>query len=420
LARPFYRDHLVHVIDVFLLGHLLLNAHVTWLRGENRRFVEHLVGLNVEHDPPREALDWMRQWAVAALLHDIGEQLDRGAGNDKADRDFSNFFASLGDDEGTARGEESKSAVVQRLLEAARAGDGDPWWLPSTVAGSFDHGILSTFRIAALLRKAEQTRGSGAEGQRHLYLLSRYSHSLHAMAHHNLGDRVALARHPLACLLRLCDELQEWGRPRVDIEQVVKQLYLTLEGSSGGGLDSRENLDRIMANLSLQRRASGAGIEVTLQGEAPTFSFLLVYRDAVKAHYDVTTTFLAKAFNLQHLDLEHEDSHHLAWRIEMEFPQPMEYGGLTEYDIYCLFALESRVLPELSTYADLENAMPGLSRLGGDPAVPALSDRFAIVVDRGIGEGTRMGWLRLDPRRILSKFIDFKKELLLGRAPRAE
>jgi hypothetical protein len=206
----------------------------------------------------------------------------------------------------------------------------------------------------------------------------------------------------------------------VDIEQVVKQLYLTLEGSSGGGLDSRENLDRIMANLSLQRRASGAGIEVTLQGEAPTFSFLLVYRDAVKAHYDVTTTFLAKAFNLQHLDLEHEDSHHLAWRIEMEFPQPMEYGGLTEYDIYCLFALESRVLPELSTYADLENAMPGLSRLGGDPAVPALSDRFAIVVDRGIGEGTRMGWLRLDPRRILSKFIDFKKELLLGRAPRAE
>jgi len=42
LTRPRYRDHLLHVIDVFLLGHLLLNTELRWLEERKMSLIKHL------------------------------------------------------------------------------------------------------------------------------------------------------------------------------------------------------------------------------------------------------------------------------------------------------------------------------------------------------------------------------------------
>jgi hypothetical protein len=79
MTQPFYRDHLLHVIDVFLTGHLLLETRFTWINGKKQELLKHLPhlfkGESGKCVPGNLPEEWQRNWAMAALFHDIGYQL---------------------------------------------------------------------------------------------------------------------------------------------------------------------------------------------------------------------------------------------------------------------------------------------------------------------------------------------------------
>ncbi len=420
-SKPFYRDHLIHVIDVFLLGHALLNTEMVWLEGKPARLVEHLERFG----SGRPEADWLRDWAVTALLHDIGYQVGTSRSSSSDADEWEAYFDLPGfglpawltaKKRTTSNGKREGRAFVEQLVDQFYELDTDNEWLPKKETyDSLDHGILSALRIAQILLHAESVGRPGPlfdDGQ----LVKEYDSALHAIAHHNLFDHeVTFSTHPLTCLLRLCDELQEWGRRRVNIERMVKNLYLNIEEDAILSSVTSESLASFATNLRIQVEKGNVnqpdGIKINLPTN-PHFRFLLTYRSPVTANFDACLTFLNKAHNLQFLNLstDAEANRELRFEIEMHFPHPPEYGSLTEYDIYALFAEQARHLPLLWHYDSMALAEAGLVRLKGSSAW----DRIGVVVSGRASPGRR-GWLSMDPDILFNDLKEFRAKLLASR-----
>ncbi|MCP4460910.1 MAG: hypothetical protein GY816_23250, partial [Cytophagales bacterium] len=248
LTRPHYRDHLLHVIDVFLLGHLLLNTRLYWIQGEEIPLVEHLVKLasqkkNNDEEQPTLKNEWIQNWAVASLLHDIGYQLGHGKSISREPDVWRRYFELTGPvslpwlqfqyDEKDAPGSQCTDGLLRfvedltkNICEQLQLTE----CLPHNVADfNLDHGVLSALRVSQILSHAYYQNQPGEKPDTSK-LSTHYKHAIHAIAHHNLcHHKVSFDSHPLSCLLRICDELQEWDRHRVNIEKVVKHLYLDLQ-----------------------------------------------------------------------------------------------------------------------------------------------------------------------------------------------
>lgn len=417
LTQSFYRDHLLHVIDVFLMGHMLLNTYFDCPGGTNLPFIEYISNLLKSSTP----VDLLREWAVAALLHDIGYQLASKLKNSEM---YHNFFQLCGNiypdwldskAEACKKLEEFAAQLISHFKEIESCCN----WLPEK-GESYelsDHGILSSLRVAQVLAHA------GAQGQPvgqpiDPELLGKYSHALYAIAHHNLfNHKISLASHPLAVLLRICDELQEWGRRRVNIEQIVKHLYLKIEEMDNRDLPATENLERMETNLCLRKIniEEADRIKISLRKDKPEFFFRLVYRNPVEAHLDSTTTFLSKAYNWQHVDMKSETSGSIEFRIELVFPVPQEYYCLSELDIYGLFTERIRSLPLLFISSNIFEAPPGMVQLiSGEKHL--LMDQVGIIIKGEANPINRKSWLPCNPDSFFDDFMKFKKNLLIGRA----
>ncbi len=148
----------------------------------------------------------------------------------------------------------------------------------------------------------------------------------------------------------------------------------------------------------------------------PWFQFDLLYQDPVVASFEPTMTLLCKAYNLQHLDLSvpQEDLTTLRFSITFMVPPPVEYGNLTEYDIYSLYTENERFLPLLRQFKSAEKAEAGLIRLIPEVPGAAARDRFAIILRGAAGPTNHHGWLSLDPARFFDDFIKFKESVLIG------
>lgn len=460
LAKPFYRDHLLHVIDVFLLGHFLLRTRVSLIDGgEPRELLLELLELERLHPPQGVQPDdarltpeaWLRDWAVAALLHDLGYQMTPATSPDVDAKRLARYFKLPGAARPSWLGVDPVvrwDAFLERLEQRLReADDGYDAWLP--VPGSFDftdHGVLSALRLAQVMVHAGSAEAPA--GQADWTLLREYRRALHASAHHNLfGTTVRLQNDPMACLLRLCDELQEWNRRRVNIEKSLKGLYLQIE-TGDGGVDGHECLRALELNVAVEPESPGAraangrrkplphdGLQVTLSSTSPAatrgsgaepadegvrFEFKLLYNDSSVADFEPTTTFLHKAYGLQHIDLCARAGGRdvaLHWRIELVFPRPTEYGSFGEIDLYTLFTDQQRELPRLRTWEN-PGAGPGLWSL---PDNGQRVDRVAIILAPAPpagarGPGVESGaHLRIAPRVIFTAFVEFKKAQLAQR-----
>ena len=455
LGKPFYRDHLLHVVDVFLLGHFLLRTHVRLIDGADRELLAHLVELERLHPPNGAPADaarlgpvcWLRDWAVAALLHDLGYQVMPTSSPQVAATRAAMYFALPGPahprwlSSERTRGQPTQLGDFVASLDGDLRKGGQGSWLPAPDTFEWgDHGALSAMRVAQVLVHAASSAHPGDDAD--WSLVNDYQRALHAITHHNLfAHSVRLETHPMACFLRLCDELQEWSRRRINIEQTVKRLYLEI-AEAAGGIEGYESLTAIGLNVEVVRIDTKVspgrrpvdrsgwcdGLQVTLVApqaqpalNPATFLFRLSYKDSLVAHFDPTTTFLSKAYSLQNVDLSAMaggSAVALEWRLELRFPRPAAYGSLSELDIYGLFTEQERELPRLRTFPSLEEAPPGVSALMPDGQV----DRVAIVVSSqprvGGDPGERASRLQSSPGSIVAPFVRFKQGMLHGRADR--
>jgi hypothetical protein len=422
LRERHYRDHLLHVVDVFLLGHILLAAQAPWSGGTAERLIEFI---RRTAGPKRgrpsgeaDARAVMRDWAVAALLHDIDYQLAAAGDRLDASGAAESFFALSRPIRcdwvdmarlQTGRWEERLNAFASHC-RGARDG-----WFPAIEKDEVArHGVMSALRVAQILAHVD-CEAHNAPRPPGLPLMRSYRRALHAIAHHDLfRRRVKFQTHPLACLLRLCDELQEWGRRRVAPEHLAKHTYLQIEQDQAARLDAQARLEAIEANLSF---SAGPGGDLSVQVSEPRSElvFRLDYSNPLVAQHHATPTFLSKAFNLQHIELPARwvgPSPARRWRLELAFPDLMASLHLTEFDIYGLLRDRIRVLPEIPCFSGRGACPPGLVwKAGGPQAV----DRVVITVEGAAGRERRRGWQVSDPGGFVDDLVAIRQQIIRER-----
>lgn len=224
---PTVRDHLRHVTQVFLIGWAILNGCRLFSAAgdEWRPYDWPLTGKE-----RFEALN--RAWLFAALLHDSGYSVEYGHrawALDRYPRElFGDMYRPLRAGGPVPGAMERASEPIWRLRNRWQGRLGA---LPAAVRGEVDsqyqradHGMLAG---AALWREAERWPG---EDTRRPLRAAAVAAWLHNWIKHGCdcdrGPRdqpnawlaLDLQREPLSVLLLLCDELQEWGRERRDVE----------------------------------------------------------------------------------------------------------------------------------------------------------------------------------------------------------
>jgi len=188
LWRKAYRDHLLHAADVCLLGWLLLDAEVPG--GGSGSLASHLApgaGMSVE------AL--YRNWFLAALVHDVGYAMD-------AIRQCVKHVAYL-----KSKPLEDLRIRLEKALKSVDAEIAGTWLSDLGVAGleGLDHGVVSYLHLWEVLEKAIPDADRRAA----------FRPACDAVRKHHLPVPIDFKNEPVAALLVLCDELQEWERPRV-------------------------------------------------------------------------------------------------------------------------------------------------------------------------------------------------------------
>ncbi len=212
VLKDHYRDHLYHVIDVFLLGDFLLRARL----GEERVLMGEVLEDQLARaasrtvqpsrqqpagDPVRP--DLWKNWCVAALCHDLGYPLlIHRAALERSERapigETLRAFVDGLHDALHGHLEEVQSRLAQVFTEG----------VPPGPPPRDDHGAISAIIVHDHLRQADWARGDGP-------LLRELRPAAVAIFLHGLVQRaIPVEDAPLAYFLAFCDEVQDWGRAR--------------------------------------------------------------------------------------------------------------------------------------------------------------------------------------------------------------
>ncbi len=272
-TKPRYRDHYVHVLYVFLLGCRYLEILMPRIYEQWRWYTD--------EEPSKEQvyLRTMRSWILSSLFHDIGYAAEALASVQKSlqEKFFSHipgfslsqlklnqdpyiqnevkeFFVLLSS---VLKDTEYDFSVDRSLLpQHERASFPDNGMLTSMAAlfqdqldvDALDHGVASALFALLTLRvdtheislgpvnysPQSLTPDERIKRQAQYELKRREVHedlvsACLAMALHNIrlgaypGLSVKFSEHPLAFLLMLCDDLQEWDRA-ADWERTPQRL----------------------------------------------------------------------------------------------------------------------------------------------------------------------------------------------------
>jgi hypothetical protein len=209
-SRTEYRDHLFHAIDTFLSGFVFLRAARSPIRALLAR---------------RSALrqqKMLRDWFLAALCHDFGYAMELVP---LTFRVASQFPVSSAEKLVSDLNEKWESQITE-LNRAVREEQG----LVSEIGQKrTDHGVFSYLHLRNELLRLDPVATSKADfsgppadwSSEHC---RKYAAALVAILKHNLvREPVDVRKEPLSALLVLCDEIQEWHRPRYNAWELAQR-----------------------------------------------------------------------------------------------------------------------------------------------------------------------------------------------------
>ncbi len=247
LTKQFYRDHTFHVVYVCLLGDFLLQCHV------NGKPFSHYLCSHLDGQRPRT--DKLKRehirlnWYVASLFHDLGYPLALLGSISR----LTKFLTSKEIDDLHNSIEKGRQEGVEALLESAYKA----FHIESSpTSPGMDHGVISGFHLNHLL----------VQVMRDSKLAAKLRPAIRAMVLHNQHDSqfwVGGGRNwhkgkkpsePLTLLLVLCDELQEWGRVRVDPERYRHEIAAKTQFGGSNPVASMRILDYLCLNVRWSRR----------------------------------------------------------------------------------------------------------------------------------------------------------------------
>jgi len=298
LWREAYRDHLLHAADVCLLGWLLLDSKLPGSGETLAMSVAARMGA-------REDLVYAN-WFLASLLHDVGYAVDaicQAVGQIRYLR--SDSLEQLRE-QVTRVIDECRATIESTTLQALEGGDSE----------GLDHGVIGSLHLSDTLTKAIPDPARR----------SRFQPACAAILKHNLvREPVSFGTEPIAALLILCDELQEWERPRMS----GRWLAALSREAMGEAPPEPGPSARILESLEL------AGLGLTADGFAFAGDALecrLTYRAPELGRFWPQRVCVEKCRNLQRLDLTG-----LPFRLRMTLVnQYLGSPGATEYGLEAL------------------------------------------------------------------------------------
>lgn len=237
-ADNFYRDHVMHVFRVWLMGMWLIEQFESTIFWDFEDMSE-----LISED------ELAAMWCIVALTHDLGYPLDKV---EKVQAKIASMMRYFGGSGTLERGYEIPvqhhfindfilTFIGSKLIRKETIGDANgrcfgtakqsKYYLKfSKSLENFDHGIISCILLMKNLvyfLESDLDLGSpfGAEDARQFYIRREI---LRAIACHTCTDIYHLQPNSLSFILILADELQVWGRPT--FHEIKSGKYrLTLE-----------------------------------------------------------------------------------------------------------------------------------------------------------------------------------------------
>jgi hypothetical protein len=290
--KPFYRDHLNHVIQVCLTGWLLLETETKDANGQKRKVAD------VFQMPDQGYDNLLGQWFVASLLHDVGYVIDIGAG----------WAELLERFEDPVMGDLSRRTREMMKEWTAHADKWSEWGYQIEDRPGEDHGVVSALHVQSAI--ADIASPSVAD----------YGAALTAIAHHNHPNAtIHFQEERLSVLLVLCDELQEWDRPWLGLERAALALSTIVVFSPVHAPRWHEPLSKVTTNLRLTS-ASGDTSEAMITVNGSVLDFWIKYSADIHRSHSVFNAWLGRSRNLQRITLGDTGECPLDFRYRMESP----------------------------------------------------------------------------------------------------
>jgi hypothetical protein len=257
-----YRDHFTHTLDVCFFGLYLLK--------------EILSKENLFDSGER----LVKNWLVSSLFHDVGYVLEvynviTAETNYVECSDINAFRDSV---ESVIR--KGLGKLNKGLLEGFASLNLE---LPALDNNKVSHGIISAAHVLNILKTMPAKNDDERQN-----LIKGYQSAIYAMAmHEHTGKEVLLGREPLAAILKLCDEVQDWERPRIDALPFRQQLLAAVKY----GAPFAPATSTMMKNLTLEFKDKI--IHITLD-----------YSRVRDPDFYIIYSWLIKSYMLQGLDLQ--------------------------------------------------------------------------------------------------------------------
>jgi hypothetical protein len=281
--KPFYRDHFFHALEVCFLGHVLLE---TKLEGQ---YLWQLVSKIIFKEESR--LKVLQLWYLGALLHDIGYAMDVLNSSYK----FLGFF--------------HHSKALQHLVESFRnttkqlSEEEELRGLGIDLEPGIeqDHGVIGSLHLKSLLKRISRDD--------HNLNLKEYEYAIKAIALHNLRrqqDKISFSQQPIAFLLAICDQLQEWRRPRLSFETSPNWMLSKLGGAFSDPVNLEGAFKSIITNLEVLEGDPG-DINLRFNNSSknrPHLEFIIEYDERINRNSDIFHIWLDSTLNFQRLDFE--------------------------------------------------------------------------------------------------------------------
>jgi hypothetical protein len=283
-AATDYRDHLFHAIHTFLLGVGLLEAE-----GSPLPFSA-VFGATLDDAARKKRL---RDWFLAALFHDFGHVIEMIPAVLRIAEDF----ATDGVDRIVGALE---TQWEQAVAELHRQLQGE-WPLASRLDDKRpDHGVFSYLHLRTELRRLDPVArdAGGAAGppanspSEHC---RQHADALVAVLKHSLlREPIAVDEAPLAALLVLCDEIQEWQRPCYNVWELAQNSFAFLSYPHDQEIGPRRVCEAVLV-----KGCSMAGRH--LQFTSPNPTVILRYGDQNRNLFEPLTRLLHKVYNLERI-----------------------------------------------------------------------------------------------------------------------
>ncbi len=243
-----YRDHVFHTINVFLFGYYIINQKGVFQNYLYSPFANNSMSCTdcnklFNHYCPesctnsgtiqseyydvvpdrflRVLYNWNTAWFLASLFHDIGYPVEKFPQIVQITQkicvkfDFMGYKYDINPGEINWKEEISELMDCYNVLNGTKLPQDTLTQLSSSPINAYlqtryDHGLVGATRILKLLKAIENGEKVWAP----------YKRAVLAIALHNIaGDDknnliINAKKDPLSFLLKICDELQEWGRER--------------------------------------------------------------------------------------------------------------------------------------------------------------------------------------------------------------